>query len=133
MRPVLEVRNLDRGTCLGHRIARADRFGSRLVGLLGRSGLGTGEGLLLAPSRGVHMFGMRFALDVLLLDEGGRVVALFPDLRPGASTGFLKGARFALEVPVGTIEASGTQMADRLSWEVAVARVDHPPQHPQAR
>jgi uncharacterized membrane protein (UPF0127 family) len=79
------------------------------------------------------MFGMRFALDVVLLDEARRVVAVFPDLRPGAKTGFVKGSRFALEVPVGTIAASGTGVGDQLSWDFSGVPVDPPPQHPQGR
>ncbi len=37
-------------------------------GLIGRTGLGAGEALLLDHARSVHTFGMRFAIDVALLD-----------------------------------------------------------------
>jgi uncharacterized protein len=111
------VENRDRGTSLGSRVRLADRYWSRLRGLLGRKGLDGGEGLLIVPSRGVHMWGMRFPLDVLLLDGEQRVQAVFPGLEPGQATGFVKGVRFALEVPVGTIASSGTEVGDLLEWE----------------
>ena len=119
MKPPLRVLNTERNTCLGTRIRVADGYWSRLKGLLGRKGLDEGEGLLIVPSRGIHMWGMRFPLDVLLLDEGGRVQALHPGIAPGEATGFVKGVRYALEVPVGTIEATGTREGDILEWETA--------------
>ncbi len=94
----------------------ADRYLTRLRGLLGRPGLEAGEGLLIIPSRGVHMFGMKFPLDVLLLDDERRVRKLYPGLEPGQNTGMHRGIRYALELPVGMIEASMTQEGDELSW-----------------
>jgi uncharacterized protein len=111
------VRNRDRGSILGERIRLADRYWSRLRGLLGCKGLDEGEGLLIVPSRGIHMWGMRFPLDVLLLDEERKVRSLHPGLAPGKATGFVKGARYALEVPVGTIQSTGTREGDPLEWE----------------
>ncbi len=75
-----------------------------------------GEGLLITPSSGVHMYGMKYALDVLLFDAEGRVVALYPGLAPGKRTKVHRGARFALEVPVGVIERSETEEGDVLEW-----------------
>jgi hypothetical protein len=113
----VRVQNRSRGTVLGERIEVADRYWTRLRGLLGRTGLGTGEGLLIAPSRGVHMFGMRFPLDVLLLDQQRRVAASYPALAPGKATGMHRGIRYALELPVGTIDSTGTSEGDSLDWD----------------
>ena len=64
------------------------------------------------------MYGMKYALDVLLFDEEGQVVALYPDpgLAPGKRTKVHRKARSALEVPVGVIEQSETQEGDVLEW-----------------
>jgi uncharacterized membrane protein (UPF0127 family) len=103
-----------RGLLLGDRIAIADRWWPRLKGLLGRPGLAPGEGLLLRPCRAVHMMGMRFPLDVAFLDQDGRVVAAYPNLRPGARTGWHRRADGALELPAGTLAASGTREGDQI-------------------
>lgn len=113
------VHNRTRGTVLGDRVEMANRFWTRLRGLLGRDGLDRGEGLLIAPSRGVHMVGMRFPLDVLLLDRNGRVRAGFPGLAPGEATGMRKAVRYALELPAGTIETTDTHEGDLVEWEQA--------------
>lgn len=110
------VRNRTRERSLGERIALADGFWTRLRGLLGRPEPRTGEGMLISPSRGVHMYGMKYALDVILADAKGRVVALYPGLAPGKRTRVHRDAGYALEVPVGTIEATGTDRGDLLEW-----------------
>jgi uncharacterized membrane protein (UPF0127 family) len=113
----IRIQNRSRGTVLGERIEVANSFLTRLRGLLGRSGLGEGEGLLIVPSRGVHMFGMKFPLDVLLLDAQRRVAGSYPALAPGKATGMHKGIRYALELPVGMIAATATGEGDSLDWE----------------
>jgi uncharacterized membrane protein (UPF0127 family) len=110
------VTNRARGESLGDRIEVADGFWTRLRGLLGRSGLESGGGLLLAPCRGVHMMGMRFPLDVLFLDAGRRVVGLYRELAPGRRTRLHGEARYALELPAGTIERTRTREGDELTW-----------------
>lgn len=59
---------------------------------------------------------MSFDLDVLFLDEKGRVLEVYRSLRPWKRTRRVGGARYVLEVPVGTIDASGTDVGDELSW-----------------
>lgn len=94
----------------------ADRWWPRLRGLLGRPPLQAGEGLLIVPSKGVHMYGMKYAIDVLMLDRERCVVASFPELAPMKRTPLFKRAHFALELPLGTIEESGTREGDVLRW-----------------
>jgi uncharacterized membrane protein (UPF0127 family) len=109
---VVEARTADRGTVLGGRVQVADRWWLRLRGLLGRAGLADGEGLLIEPCRAVHMAGMKFPIDVAFLSRDGDVVALYSDLAPGARTAWHRGARSALELPAGTLAATGTRQGD---------------------
>lgn len=108
--------NRTRKTCLGARIVLADTWFARLRGYLFRRAPDRGEGLFIVPCRAVHMYGMRFALDVAFLDSTGRVVAIYPALRPRGRTAFHRSAVYAIELPVGTLEASGTRVGDQLAW-----------------
>jgi len=117
----VEVTNATRGRVLGTRVAIADRWWSRARGLLGKSPLAQGEGLFLAPCRAVHMWGMRFALDVAFVDAYGGVVALYHGLRPGGRSRWHRDAHAALEFPAGTLEATGTCEGDALDWTLSVA------------
>jgi hypothetical protein len=112
----LRVRNLDRDADLGTSVGLADGWWARGRGLLGRRALAAGEGLLLTPCRSVHMFGMRFPLDVAFLDREGTVVATYAGLAPGRRTGWHRSARHALELPSGTLAATGTRSGDRIVW-----------------
>ena len=108
----VRARNATRGVPLGDRVIVADRWWLRLRGLLFRAPLEPGEGMLLAPCRAVHMAGMRYAIDVAFLTADGAVVALYPGLEPGARTAWHRVARSALELPAGTLTATGTAVGD---------------------
>ena len=115
---LLRVVNAGRNCELGTRIGLADSWLGRLRGMTGRPAPQAGEGLLLTPCRSVHMFGIRFPLDVAFLDRAGVVVASYPSLRPGAHTKWHWDAVHALELPAGTLERSGTAKGDVLCWSV---------------
>ena len=119
---LVEARNADRGTNLGARVELADRWWLRLRGLSGKRALAEGEGLLLDPCRAVHMFGMQFPIDVAFLTRDGLVVAVYPSLAPGARTQYHRAARSALELPAGTLEATGTVPGDRIHCSVQETR-----------
>lgn len=109
---VVQARNAARGTVLGTRIGLADRWWLRLRGLLGRPPLGSGEGLLIEPCRAVHMSGMGYAIDVAFIARDGKVVATYPALEPGCRTRWHRDAYRALELPAGTLAATGTRDGD---------------------
>ncbi|MBI2763174.1 MAG: DUF192 domain-containing protein [Chloroflexi bacterium] len=88
------------------------------MGLMGRASLERGSGLWLAGTNGIHMFFMRFPIDVVFLGkpgpDGGRaVLATRPAVRPWVGlVPLVRGADGCLELPVGTIAASGTERGD---------------------
>lgn len=108
----VSARNRTRHATLAQRVMVADSWWLRLRGLLFRPPLGPGDGLMLVPCRAVHMAGMRYPIDVVFLGPDGAVVALYPDLPPGARSSFHRAARSALELPAGTIAATGTAVGD---------------------
>jgi len=85
------------------------------VGLLGRRGLAKDEGLLLTPCTSVHTFFMRFPIDILYLDRERVVVKAVRALRPFRVSACLRGSHSILELAAGALEASGTQVGDRLA------------------
>lgn len=94
----------DSGRVLLDRLCIADRFFDRLKGLLGHPPLGPQDGLWLEPCNSVHMFGMRYALDVVFLDAEGRILRLIPQLRPWRASPIVPRAKVAIELAPGSIE-----------------------------
>jgi uncharacterized protein len=76
----------------------------RLVGLLGRRPLAPGTALHLPRCRSVHTFGLRFSLDLVWLDGGGRVVRVDRGVRPWRARS-CRHARSVLECPAGSADA----------------------------
>ena len=89
----------------------------RTVGLLGRSDLPAGEGLWIERSPSIHMFFMRFPIDAVFVGPDRRVVRVVENLRPWRIVAWARGARDCLELPVGAVRASGTQVGDELALE----------------
>jgi len=58
-----------KGECLLDEVEIADTFLRRLKGLLGRKKIEKGYGLLLIPCASIHMFFMKFSIDVFFLKE----------------------------------------------------------------
>jgi len=117
MTPMYSVRHATRGELLATHVRVADRAWSRLKGLIGKSSLDVGEGLLFTACQAVHMYGMRFPLDVVFMDESGTVVATYEDLEPGHRTTVHRDAYYALEVPSGTVGRTRTLVGDRVHLE----------------
>ena len=89
---------------------------ARARGLLGRSGLEHGSGMLIDSAPSVHMFFMRFPIDVVFLDRDWQVVAVRHRLRPWRVAG-AKRAVAALELPAGAAAEAGIEEGDVLSLE----------------
>ena len=96
----------DDGTVVCERCLLAETPFARLRGLLGRSGLSSGEGLLLRPAGSIHTAFMRFTIDAVFLDAADRVVKVASTLRPWR-TAACRGARSVLELPAGEATRRG--------------------------
>jgi uncharacterized protein len=104
------------GVIVCERCEIADSYFARMRGLLGRKSLDPGSGMLLTPESSVHMFFMRFPLDVVFLDRDHKVVGVRHELRPWRVAG-AKGAYATLELPAGAAAAAGVVKGDVLLIE----------------
>jgi uncharacterized membrane protein (UPF0127 family) len=110
MEVVVERRD---GTIVCDRCAVADRMLPRMRGLLGRSELRRGEGILLRPTSSIHMWFMRFPIDAVFLDDELRVLHVVPGLEPWRIAA-RRGARAVLELAAGECERRGVREGDVL-------------------
>ena len=116
----LRIINSTRDVILCERCGVADNLFTRVRGLLGRTGLEPDEGLLLRPCPSIHMFGMKFSLDVLFATSDNVVTDFVEGIAPGkvyVAKAHCGKAHTAIELPVGTIARSRTQLGDTLILE----------------
>lgn len=86
---------------------------TRRRGLAGRESMPAGSALVIAPSQGIHTFGMRFAIDLVAADRDGVVVAVMRDVPPWRVR--VAWRAFAMiELPAGTAASSQIRRGDRL-------------------
>ena len=112
--------NATRGTVVGRCIRVAETGLTRIVGLLGERELQPGDGLLIVPSQGVHTLRMQFPIDIAVLDNEWRVIAIKRDMRPFRMTRVFWKAAAVLELPSGMLESTSTLVGDAMEF----ARVD---------
>ena len=111
------------GTVVCGRCVVASSPWRRMRGLLGLRELGTGEGILLRPASAIHCWFMRFAIDAVFLRKAGpdgsrEVLATHRNVRPWVGlVPLVRHADGVLELPAGTIEATGTQPGDRVRFD----------------
>jgi uncharacterized protein len=107
---------LERGPVVCERCVLATTSWTRSKGLLGRARLDPDEGLWIQPTNSIHMWFMRFAIDVVYADSEGRVLKLVRGIKPWRMS-VCRAAKVALELAEGAIDRSGVAVGDHLVIE----------------
>ncbi|MFH0753748.1 MAG: DUF192 domain-containing protein [Candidatus Omnitrophota bacterium] len=108
------VINLTQNTILCRHTEIADTFFSRARGLLGRKSLPMDAGMVITRCQSIHMFFMKFSIDVVFIDNAGIVVGAVTSIKPWRlSPVFWKAAK-VIELPEKTIEKTKTKVGDCL-------------------
>jgi len=119
----VRIENQTRGTVIADRCRVASSLGERTVGLLATPEVLPGEGLLIERTQSIHMFFMRYPIDVVFFNRAGLVTRTVAGLKPWRVVWWARGARDCIELAVGTLERTSTARGDQL----AVTEADPPP------
>jgi uncharacterized membrane protein (UPF0127 family) len=111
---VYRVTNDTRGSDLAVRARAATTIYTRFMGLMGRDALPEGEGLIIRPCNSIHSFFMRFPFDAVFVDGNDRVVHTVHEMRARRGTRLVRGAKYVVELPAGTLRRTETQTGDRI-------------------
>ena len=95
----------------------ANTFWLRLRGLLGSAPLQKGEGLVLAGEKSIHTIFMGFPIDVVYVDKNYKIIRTDPNMVPYRLGPFVTQSAYVLEMPVGTIAHTASQVGDQLKFE----------------
>ena len=105
------------GHVIAGEIRLAESYAARTKGLMFDRELLPGHGLVLTPCSSIHMFFMRFAIDVAFVDVDGKVLRVVNGIRPWRATSFVRRAKSAIELPAGTLASNGVSVGEILSLE----------------
>lgn len=113
---VFVLRNATTGAALGA-VAKADNLWERMIGLLLHDVIAPNDGMWLEPCNAIHTIGMRAHIDVIFLDQCGRVIRALANIGPHRPAIFCAGAHVAIEVGHGTLERCHVRVGDRITLE----------------
>jgi uncharacterized membrane protein (UPF0127 family) len=109
--------NTTRQNIVCERCQIADSLLPRMRGLSWRKSLDDDEGLLIVPCPSIHMFGMKFSLDVVFVTEEMIVTDIRQNIAPRQIYVAKDNAgkpHSALEMPAGSVARCGVQIGDVL-------------------
>lgn len=111
--------NLSKETRIG-KVEVADSFLSRFMGLMLRKNVGNGMLLKLPQSRSrygsaIHMFFMRFPLDIVFADSNKKIVDMVT-VEPWKTYTPKSPARYVIELKTGSIKKFGFEIGDVLDF-----------------
>lgn len=95
----------------------ANTFWLRLRGLLGVTSLQPGEGLILAGEKSIHTLFMKFPIDIVYLDKNYKVIRTDINMVPYRLGPFITQSAYIVEMPVGAIASTATEVGDQLKIE----------------
>jgi hypothetical protein len=108
------ITNLTRNTVIASHVKTAKDPWDRMKGLLGAKDFAQNNALIITCCRSVHMFFMKFPIDVIFCDHHHKVVGLCEGLKPFRLSPVFFKASYAIELPQGSIAASKTQIDDQI-------------------
>jgi uncharacterized membrane protein (UPF0127 family) len=100
------------GHSLADRVFEPRTYFGRMKGLLGKTQLEEGVGMIIPWCNAVHTFFMRMTIDVLFLDRRNQVVRFSSRVPSFRICWGGWSAHAAIELPAGTLERTGTQLGD---------------------
>lgn len=102
------------GTTVTENAEIADSFFGRFRGLMFRKSVDADYALHIMPCNQVHMFNMRFALDVVYLSETGEVVEIHENVKPNKVCKAVRNAKSVLEMRATSASVLGIAKGDVL-------------------
>ena len=92
----------------------ADSYKSKIVGVIGWEDWGGCAGLLIKDANSIHTFFVRFAIDVVFLDKGFKIVKIVENLKPFRFSPIVWSAKHTLELPSGTLRKKSLHPGDKI-------------------
>jgi len=110
------IANQTRNTTIASHKTITQNSWQRMKGLLGVKDFPQGQALVITHCQSIHMFFMKIPLDVIFCDHENKVIGLCVGIKPFSLSPIFFKASYAIELPVGSITASRTQLGDEIKF-----------------
>jgi uncharacterized membrane protein (UPF0127 family) len=112
----LFLKNIDTDEVISKTVIVANRFLTRLKGLMFTRELPPESSMFIYPCSGIHTFFMNYNIDVLYLDINNKILAVDEDMRPGRVGRIIKGAVAVVELSSGRIGQTKTKIGQTVRF-----------------
>ncbi len=110
----MKIYNKSQDNLISNQATLADTFFSRMIGLLKHTSLPRNEALIITHCNSIHMFFMKFPIDVIFVDKKDKVVGLVERIKPNRLSSTYWKASYAIELAEGVIAEKKVQIGDQL-------------------
>ena len=111
---MVKIINLTKGNILADNVKAAKNYWQEAKGLIGAE---KAEPMLFKTRWGIHTFGVKFPIDVVIFGKNGRVEKIKIGLKPNRLFFWNPKFRNVLELPEGAINKAGLKIGDALGVE----------------
>ena len=111
------ILNQSKNIILANQVKIADTVLTRMTGLLKHSQLIKNEALVIMGCNSIHMFFMKFAIDVIFVNKLNQVVGLVENIKPNRLSKIYWKASSAIELPAGIISSTKTEIGDKINFQ----------------
>jgi hypothetical protein len=92
------------GETILDKVKLSSSYSSRLQGLLGKSSLNPGEGLMIIPCNSIHTYRMKFTIDVVYVDKKNIVLRVVDSLKPDRLGPMILKSAYVVEASAGAFK-----------------------------
>lgn len=107
------IKNIIKNTVLSQDAVFITSLKERAIGLISSDKPRT---IVFETRYGIHTFGMKYAIDVVILNKQKKVIALKENLQPNRFFLWRVNGIIVIELPLGTIRKTRTALHDHISY-----------------
>lgn len=110
----MEIYNQRTNQLISSNVEMANTYFKRLKGLMFKRSIPSDFSLIITPCNSIHMFFMRFPLDILFVNKENQVVGVSSRIKPWRLSKIYFKAHYVIEMNAGTIERLNISKGDIL-------------------
>lgn len=110
----VKIVNRTKNVVITEQAEMADNPWTRFMGLMGRKSLDQKAGLVIYPNNSIHMFFMRFPIDVLHVAADGTVLKILHSIKPWRVGPIVGKCKYTVELAAGAAKSTNTTEGDKI-------------------